>query len=214
MRFSRQRTPQRRAFIQTIASASLVVAGCGSQVQVSSGNGTAGSGGSSTNASSSSSSSGGGQCNPPPCKATCPETIPKNGSPCNPMGGSGGNPGEFDGSCPYVDPVCGDSIEAVCDPDTGTWQVPIVSCNPPPPSASCSAYMSEADCGVDSSCRWLVPGCSAPALPKAGCFKKQPCIDSPDCDLPFETCEEVVFDPCHNKSCDACAEATKVCLPI
>jgi hypothetical protein len=70
--------------------------------------------------------------NPPPPEcppAVCPATIPPNGASCTScLGGS-------DVECTYpTAPDC-PPIVATCDPKTLSWQVAIVSCNPPQPDA-------------------------------------------------------------------------------
>jgi len=142
-------------------------------------------------------STGGDGCCP---TDACPVSLPKEGDPCDACFGPP--------SCSYPD-MCGGSASATCDP-SGTWHLSISDC-PPPPADGCAIHGTEAECGTDPACRWLVPGCGDPALPQAGCFASTDC--TADSCGPGLTCQKVVFDPCYMKGCNACSADAAVCLP-
>jgi hypothetical protein len=145
---------------------------------------------------------GGPSCNPPPPPPTCPTEAPTWGAPCSEVI-----------TCSYeIDQGCGPQpATATCD--GASWSIsPQVSCNPPPPDY-CVTYTTEAACGQDASCRWLVPGCGEPPLPQAGCFAAVDCGGDFDCQISGGTCQEVVINPCHNLACDACGMTVSVCVP-
>ena len=132
-------------------------------------------------------------CNPPP---PCPAEVPENGSSC-----------DFPNECGYtVESECGLApVNASCD--GVTWTVDELICNPPAPDP-CTTIGVLADCVADPTCRWLVPGCGAPALPQEGCFAKDDC-SAGDCPL-GEECQ-VASTQCDN--CQTCDFPVLVCLP-
>jgi hypothetical protein len=75
----------------------------------------------------------------------------------------------------------------------------------------CALLDTPTACAGQLGCRWLAPGCGENPLPKAGCFPAVACSDDDDC-APLETCTDVVYDPCHGESCEACGMVTRVCL--
>jgi hypothetical protein len=141
-------------------------------------------------------------CNPPPVEPPCPSEAPASGTPCSEVA-----------SCDYtVDHGCGPQTDtATCDGAVWTVQWGGPSCNPPPPDY-CVSYKTEAECGADAACRWLVPGCGMPALPEAGCFSVTDCAGDFDCPISGGTCQEVSINPCHNQPCDACGMTVSVCV--
>lgn len=139
-------------------------------------------------------------CNPPPPDPQCPADIPAQGGPCNWNWQAGGG-------CTYpVDNDCGlQMISVMCNGTTMTAEYTAPSCG------QCSA-LTEAQCATDSGCRWITPGCGMPALPMAGCFPITDCMADTDCTTAGQTCQEVSYDPCYLKACDACSAPAKVCL--
>jgi hypothetical protein len=140
-------------------------------------------------------------CNPPP-PLECPPTKPINGDPsCF---------GE--GTCHYTE--CGLPFTATCS--AGVWEVYGQDdglCNPPAP---CDFYGTAENCGMAGYCRWLTPGCGdpegIPALPAAGCYPLEPCVDGMGCPA-GGTCKQVMVTPsCVDEGCDACGVATSTCL--
>jgi hypothetical protein len=137
----------------------------------------------------------------------CPAEMPAPGEPCPPS---------WEASCPYtVDTGCG-PMEAQATCVDGIWLVDTPTCNPPPPEY-CTTLATEADCGANQPfCRWLVPGCADPGTPppplaQAGCFPSFDCASSADCQGEA-ICQEVVYDPCYNKGCDACGAVASLCV--
>lgn len=148
---------------------------------------------------------GTGTCNPPPPE--CPAEAPAQGAPCDEG---------WDGPCFYtVDTGCG-PVEAQATCFGGQWDVPLPTCNPPPPEY-CYTLATEDECALNGSfCRWEVPGCAEPgsvppALPQAGCHPSFDCISDGEC-LAGSTCQEVVINPCYNDVCDACGATAMLCV--
>ena len=80
----------------------------------------------------------------------------------------------------------------------------------------CAAHPSPESCAMDTSCRWLVPGCVAsgvpvPPLGEEACHPAQDCTSDGDCEGDAR-CTEVVIDPCWNDICHACGSNVKLCL--
>lgn len=71
--------------------------------------------------------------------------------------------------------------------------------------------LDEAGCEA-AGCRYLVPGCTDPALPEAGCFPADDCQTDADCGAGL-TCQDAVYDPCAGEDCDACGASARICLP-
>lgn len=140
-------------------------------------------------------------CNPPP-PDPCPVEPPTWEDPCNTVL-----------TCSYeLSDGCGQyTTTATCD--GMSWSIDgVPPCNPPEPTPDpCFFLTTEEACNADATCRWLVPGCGVPALPEAGCFAQADCTDNVSC-WDGAACGEVVIDPCHNKPCDVCGIAVKVCL--
>jgi hypothetical protein len=146
--------------------------------------------------------SGPSACNPPPPDLNCPPELPALGSPCNWNYASGFG-------CQYtVDIGCGPQfIEATCNGTTVTVEYLAPSCG------QCATLTTESGCTTDAACRWLTPGCDMPAVPMAGCFPVQDCAADMPCATAGQTCQQVSYDPCYNKPCDACGAQASVCLP-
>jgi len=146
--------------------------------------------------------SGPAVCNPPPPDPECPVDLPAAGAPCNWNWQTGFG-------CSYmVDNGCGmQSISVMCDPTTTTVQYTAPTCG------QCATLTTEGACNTDAACRWLTPGCGMPALPQAGCFAVMDCAADTDCTTAGDTCQDLSYNPCYNKACDACGGQAKVCLP-
>ncbi|MFT3767026.1 MAG: hypothetical protein QM820_16130 [Minicystis sp.] len=129
----------------------------------------------------------------------CPEQLPVAGQVCDPCTDASGC--GFPADCGTVYADCGDD---------GFWHT-YLDGDCPMITDPCKMHFAEDECGADPTCRWLVPGCSQPALPQAGCFAIDEC--TPGGCGPFATCEQVEIDPCYKKGCDACSTGTSVCLP-
>lgn len=128
----------------------------------------------------------------------CPATPPFEGEPCDPEC-------QYD-TCTYGEGMCG-ATSATCGADYA-WHLLISDCPPPDP---CPAQGTELEC-LNAGCRWLVPGCGEPPLPKEGCYAPFDCAPG-DCAGPNSTCQQVVTNPCWNQACDACGALVSVCLP-
>ncbi len=77
----------------------------------------------------------------------------------------------------------------------------------------CAAYDGEVGCAADSACRWLVRGCEAGGLnvlTEAGCYPVEDC--TADSCVDGQSCETVIYDPCYNQTCEACAAQGSVCM--
>lgn len=140
-------------------------------------------------------------CNPPPPDPECPTDIPALGGPCNWMWQAGFG-------CSYtVDNGCGmQNVSVSCNGTTMTAEYTAPTCG------QCSTLTTEGACNTDAACRWLTPGCGMPALPAAGCFPIADCAMDSDCTTAGQTCQEMSYNPCYNKACDACGGTAKVCL--
>lgn len=134
----------------------------------------------------------------PACAPVCPANLPPTGAPCNPC---------CDGPCEYVaGPGC-PPVAAICDAN-GHWSSPTDVCTTPPP---CEALGDEDTCATTPDCRWLVPGCSMPALPYAGCYPSLVCDDDSQCGS-GKTCLKCEVNPCPDGKCNACSSTTFVCV--
>lgn len=140
-------------------------------------------------------------CNPPPPDPECPVDLPALGGPCNWNWQSGFG-------CSYmVDIGCGPQIvSTMCNGTTTTVEYTTPTCG------QCSTLTTESTCATDAACRWLTPGCGMPALSMAGCFPVADCTDDTNCTTAGQTCQEISYNPCYNKACDACGAQAKVCL--
>jgi len=141
-------------------------------------------------------------CNPPPPDPECPPDLPAQGAVCNWNWQSGFG-------CSYmVDIGCGmQSISVMCNGATTTVEYTAPTCG------QCATLTTESTCTTDAGCRWLTPGCGTGPLPAAGCFAVANCAGDMDCTTAGNTCQEVSYNPCHNKACDACGASASVCLP-
>lgn len=141
-------------------------------------------------------------CNPPAPDPECPPDLPAQGAACNWFWQSGFG-------CSYtVDTGCGmQSISVSCNPDTVTVEYAAPTCG------QCSTLTTESMCSTDAGCRWLTPGCGMGPLPAAGCFATTDCTGDTDCTTAGNTCQEVSYNPCYNKPCNACGGTASVCLP-
>jgi hypothetical protein len=144
-------------------------------------------------------------CNPPP---PCPVEAPAEGTPCEvgfgpPVG------------CVYaMDTACGPAmVAAECvqaspeEPLVWEWIVP--TCTPTEPA--CASYANSTLCQADATCRWLTPGCGdTPSDFPAGCYAADDC-DPASCTA-GTSCTTVIYDPCFDSNCNACAADAQVCL--
>ena len=103
-----------------------------------------------------------------------------------------------------IDPCLADEEGNVCD----ACGQEVHACIP---EGTCAVVPGEEECGA-SGCRWLVPGCDEPSLPRQGCYPAEDCAGDDDCP-PGTSCREVAIDPCWNMGCNACAGPASVCLP-
>ena len=115
----------------------------------------------------------------------------------------------YDGyGCAYaIDIGCGvaQGVSLSCDPTTYTWQVDEPACELPPDA--CPLHATADECAADDACRWLEPGCEAPALSAPGCFAAADCLACGG----GATCAQVVVDPCPGADCGSCSELAWVC---
>lgn len=141
-------------------------------------------------------------CNPPPPDPMCPMDLPAVGAMCNWNWQAGAG-------CSYtVDNGCGpQNVSVLCNATSVT-----VEYASPPLCGQCTA-LTEAACGTDSGCRWLTPGCGMNPLAAAGCFPVADCVDDTSCTTAGQTCQELSYNPCYMKACDACGASAKVCAP-
>jgi hypothetical protein len=128
----------------------------------------------------------------------CPTAPPQDGAAC-PANGLEGT------TCSYAVDACQRGF--VCE--ALRWRLDTESCDEPAQPA-CAARLDAISCGEAAACRWLVPGCGEPALPKAGCFPKVACASDADC-VGVATCQSSVVDPCAGKICEACGATVLVC---
>lgn len=130
----------------------------------------------------------------------CPPDVPQVGDYCDWC---------YDGSaCAYpIDIGCGVAagVTLTCDPASYTWQVAPPACELP--ADACKLHASSDECQADAACRWLVPGCDAPALPAEGCFAATDCLACGG----GEACTQVVVDPCPGADCGSCSAPAWVC---
>ena len=87
------------------------------------------------------------------------------------------------------------------------------TCNcAPDPGSACPDLTSETACtAAGTRCRWLVRGCSEPALPASGCYDKT-LIDCTSTCPSGTTCLPRSIDPCYNLDCRACGQTVNICL--
>ena len=135
------------------------------------------------------------------CAAICPGEVPQEGAFCDVCC--------LPPACTYEIPGCSPT-EAHCRQD-GSWQVGPGDCNPPPPMSFCGFHGAQGECQGDANCRWIVPGCTVPTLPAAGCFAKDDCAGDFECG--GQQCAAASIDPCWDKGCNACAAKAMLCLP-
>lgn len=148
-------------------------------------------------------------CNPPP---PCPQAMPAEGSPCVEEFGTPQD-------CSWVaQTACGPAeVTGTCIPDQldgvgYNWQLTAPSCTPEVPL--CSQYDNAGLCDADTTCRWLVPGCSEEPKPEGfatGCYPIANCT-ADSCGEDAE-CTSVSYNPCWNELCDACGADASICLP-
>ena len=140
-------------------------------------------------------------CNPPPPDPQCPPDLPALGSVCT----WDWQPGF---GCSYsVDIGCGlQTISVLCNPTSVMVEYTAPTCG------QCATLTTEAACVTDAACRWLTPGCDMPVLPMAGCFPAADCAGDADCTTAGQTCQQVSYNPCYGKKCDACGAPVSVCL--
>jgi hypothetical protein len=84
----------------------------------------------------------------------------------------------------------------------------------PAPQAFCYD-VAPAGCAATSACVLLHPGCTrrAPTFTTAACFPaRSRCGSDDDCPA-GRRCQQVSIDPCFERSCEACGQATALCLP-
>ncbi|HEY0707555.1 MAG TPA: hypothetical protein VGG33_12210 [Polyangia bacterium] len=91
-------------------------------------------------------------------------------------------------------------------------------------NGDCASVTSAADCSGRPACRWLIPGCSAPALMAAGCFDRT-AINCTATSCPAgKSCVRRSINPCApvpssgarvappTVTCAACGAETPLCL--
>jgi hypothetical protein len=82
----------------------------------------------------------------------------------------------------------------------------------PDPGKACADITNESTCAATTDrCRWLVPGCSDPALPAAGCYDKT-FIDCTTSCPSGRSCLQRSINPCYNLDCMACSQQIGICL--
>jgi hypothetical protein len=137
-------------------------------------------------------------CSPEPI---CPDALPVVGTDCTGWTEAFG--------CMYpVQTPCGEQfafIDCTITPEGSTWTL-----TGGPSCGMCDGYGAEADCGTDSSCQWLHPGCEGTPI-ETGCYPKQGCDVAPCADT--FTCVETNYDPCYGQLCDACGAPYFTCVP-
>ncbi|HEY0714011.1 MAG TPA: hypothetical protein VGF45_15125 [Polyangia bacterium] len=93
------------------------------------------------------------------------------------------------------------------------------------PAGACGTVTDGATCAARSDCRWLIPGCSAPALAAAGCFDRSAINCTPTSCPAGKTCVRRSVNPCapapssgdrkvpsSPTTCAACGAEISVCL--
>jgi hypothetical protein len=103
---------------------------------------------------------------PPELREQCPEVLPESGTSCT---------GYSAGLTCYGEYCYSRAALVYCNAPTGTWQqLPVPSCNPPPPSLPCADEMPTpgADCGFEGQ-TCLYPGCEGPQSSVAECYGSQ-----------------------------------------
>jgi hypothetical protein len=135
-----------------------------------------------------------------PGSGVCPTAPPQEGAFCDACNGAT--------NCNYPG-TCG-GVYASCAPE-GVWHLAIGDCPPPPPLDYCMNYGSQTGCETDPGCRWLTPGCNPTGLTLTGCFSAVECTGA-SCG-PGSGCQQVSYNPCFGKNCDACGADTLVCIP-
>lgn len=148
-------------------------------------------------------------CNPP---APCPQDLPAMGSLCEEeFGPPEGCSWEAETSCGPA------TVTGECSPDEDgsgyVWELTAPPCTPEVPA--CSQYENAGLCDADTTCRWLVPGCSEEPKPEGfatGCYPIDNCT-AESCGEDSE-CTSVSYNPCWNELCDACGADARICLPF
>lgn len=153
-------------------------------------------------------------CNPPPPHPQCPATEPVPGEACSPS---------LQGECYYRDCYGTPSVTAKCGADS-TWDVSVMSCNPPPPPrcpadmpmngeacslpplaecqyAGCGDFKSIATCGADSKWSTSIGSCNPP--PPLECPVNEP-VTGAACILPPQT-------ECYYRDCNGTPSVTATC---
>jgi hypothetical protein len=132
------------------------------------------------------------------CGEVCPPLLPAQGDACDPSINTI--------SCPFdVTTACG-AVTATVTCNAGAWDVSTPPCVG---TGQCTIYTASGDCLADASCRWLTPGCGAPAAPE-GCYPAADCAEGSLC-ASGQTCTKVITNPCWNSNCTACGADAFVC---
>ena len=81
------------------------------------------------------------------------------------------------------------------------------------PNTPCSALTSQSTCAAAGTrCRWLAPGCEAPALSTSGCYDQKR-VDCTAATCPDGlSCLQRSVHPCPGGNCAACSEMVDLCL--
>jgi hypothetical protein len=82
-----------------------------------------------------------------------------------------------------------------------------------PVTTSCAAPTRER-CALRSNCRWLAPGCSTPALEKAGCYATAEVGCTPTSCPSGKTCVTRTINPCGSAPASAADPMTRPAFPV
>jgi hypothetical protein len=81
------------------------------------------------------------------------------------------------------------------------------------PNTPCSSFNQSSCAAAGARCRWLAPGCAAPALSTSGCYdvKLVDCMVLAECPTGL-SCLQRSIDPCSGGKCAACSQMVDLCL--
>lgn len=125
------------------------------------------------------------------------------------------------GKCVWQPVGCRQCPTVACKPCPSGYEIGPDGCSScvckPDASSACGSYNTPATCAADTSCKWLQPGCTEPALAAAGCFAKTSlgCTTDASCGAGHQ-CLKRFVNPCvalnpGDTTCAACAASETIC---